>query len=65
MKVVLIDAFDSFVYIIEQYLAELGAEPVVIRSDPGNTERVRDLAPDVLVLGPGPGHPLEIGRAHV
>ena len=65
MKVVLIDAFDSFVYIIEQYLAELGAEPVVIRSDPGNTDRVHDLAPDVLVLGPGPGHPLDSGHVEL
>ena len=65
MKAVLIDAYDSFVYIIEQYLAELGAEPVVIRSDPGNTDRVRDLAPDVLVLGPGPGHPLDSGHVEL
>jgi anthranilate synthase/aminodeoxychorismate synthase-like glutamine amidotransferase len=65
VKVVLIDAFDSFVYIIEQYLAELGAEPVVIRSDPGNTDRVHELAPDVLVLGPGPGHPLDSGHVEL
>ena len=41
------------------------AEPVVIRSDPGNTDRVRDLAPDVLVLGPGPGHPLDSGHVEL
>jgi len=65
VKALLIDAYDSFVYIIEQYLAELGAEPVVIRSDPSNSERVRDVAPDVLVLGPGPGHPLDSGHVEL
>ena len=65
MRAVLIDAYDSFVYIIEQYLAELGVEPVVIRSDPGNTDRVADLEPDVLVLGPGPGHPLDSGHVEL
>ena len=37
----------------------------MIRSDPGNTDRVRDLAPDVLVLGPGPGHPLDSGHVEL
>ena len=65
MKALLIDAYDSFVYIIEQYLAELGAEPTVIRSAAGNTDVVRDLAPDLLVLGPGPGHPLASGHVEL
>ena len=54
MKALLIDAYDSFVYIIEQYLAELGAEPTVVRSAAENADLVRELKPDVLVLGPGP-----------
>lgn len=65
MKVVLIDAFDSFVYIIEQYLAELGAEPTVVRSASENVDLVRELQPDVLVLGPGPGHPLASGHVEL
>ncbi len=65
MRAVLIDAYDSFVYIIEQYLAQLGAEPTVIRSDPGNADIVTDLAPDVLVLGPGPGHPQASGHVEL
>ena len=65
MKVVLIDAYDSFVYIIEQYLAELGAEPSVIRSAAGNVDVVRESRPDVLVLGPGPGHPLASGHVEL
>lgn len=65
MRALLIDAYDSFVYIIEQYLAELGAEPTVVRSAAGNAEVVRDLAPDLLVLGPGPGHPLASGHVEL
>jgi hypothetical protein len=33
MRVLLIDAYDSFVYIIEQYLATLGCDTCVIRND--------------------------------
>ena len=65
MKAVLIDAYDSFVYIIEQYLAELGAEPTVVRSAAENADLVRELQPDVLVLGPGPGHPLASGHVEL
>ena len=65
MKAVLIDAFDSFVYIIEQYLAELGAEPTVIRSHADNADRIAELQPDVLVLGPGPGHPTNSGHVEL
>lgn len=65
MKALLIDAYDSFVYIIEQYLAELGAEPTVVRSAAENADLVRELQPDVLVLGPGPGHPLDSGHVEL
>ena len=65
MKAVLIDAYDSFVYIIEQYLAELGADPTVVRSAAENADLVRELQPDVLVLGPGPGHPLDSGHVEL
>lgn len=65
MKTVLIDPFDSFTHVIEQYLAGIGAEPVVVRSHPENAARVEEMAPDVLVLGPGPGHPLESGHVEL
>ena len=65
MKALLLDAYDSFVYIIEQYLAELGAEPTVVRSAAENADLVRELQPDVLVLGPGPGHPLASGHVEL
>ncbi|GAB2542912.1 anthranilate synthase component II [Brachybacterium huguangmaarense] len=65
MSVVLIDNYDSFVYIIEQYLAELDDERTVLRSAPGNIERIEALDPDYIVLGPGPGHPAESGHVEI
>lgn len=65
MRTVLIDAFDSFAFIIDQYLMGLKANPYVIRSHPENVEKVLDLAPDLLVLGPGPGHPSESGHVEL
>lgn len=60
--VCLVDAFDSFIYVIDQYLGELGATTHVIRSGPHTKQAVRDLQPDVLVLGPGPGTPENSGH---
>jgi len=60
-RVLLVDAYDSFVHILDQYLRDLGAETVVVRRDavgPADVERYR---PDFLLLGPGPGHPAEAG----
>ncbi len=65
MKTVLIDPFDSFTHVIEQYLSGIGANPVVVRSHPDNPERVAEMQPDVLVLGPGPGHPLDSGHVEL
>ncbi len=65
MKAVLIDAYDSFVYIIMQYLSGLEADPVVLRSDPDNAARIAELEPDLLVLGPGPGHPVASGHVEL
>jgi anthranilate synthase/aminodeoxychorismate synthase-like glutamine amidotransferase len=62
VSIVLIDAFDSFVYIIEQYLAELDDDRTVLRSAPDNIARIEALNPDLIVLGPGPGHPVESGH---
>ena len=62
MKVFLIDAYDSFVFIISQYLEQLGLETHVERNDvPNLIERIEAYAPDFCVLGPGPGHPQDAG----
>jgi anthranilate synthase component 2 len=63
--VCLIDAFDSFVYVIEQYLGELGAATTVIRSGPKTAAALRDMKPDAIVLGPGPGTPEDSGHVEL
>lgn len=60
-RVLVIDSYDSFVYNIVQYLGELGADPVVIRNDQMSVADAVALAPDGVLLSPGPGHPEDAG----
>ncbi len=57
MNVLIIDNYDSFVYNLYQRLGELGAHPTVVRNDAVSLKGVRQMAPDAIVLSPGPGHP--------
>lgn len=59
MKVFLIDAYDSFVYIIYQYLLELDAEVRVVRNDVVDADALQAWQPDFILFGPGPGHPAD------
>jgi anthranilate synthase/aminodeoxychorismate synthase-like glutamine amidotransferase len=59
VRVAVIDNYDSFTYNLVQYLAELGAEPVVFRNDAVGVEALRDF--DALVVSPGPGTPADAG----
>ena len=56
-----IDNYDSFVYNLVQYLGELGAEPIVHRHDDLTVGAVADLAPDAILISPGPGRPEDAG----
>jgi anthranilate synthase component 2 len=56
-RVLVIDNYDSFTYNLVQELAELGAEPTVVRNDAWTLDQVRDFAPDGIVISPGPGSP--------
>ena len=58
---VVIDNYDSFVYNLVQYLGELGAEPIVHRHDEVSVAELRDLAPDAVLVSPGPGRPEDAG----
>ncbi|HKI58345.1 MAG TPA: aminodeoxychorismate/anthranilate synthase component II [Trueperaceae bacterium] len=60
-RVLVVDNYDSFTYNLVQYLGELGAEPVVWRNDAFEVEEVADLAPDGLIVSPGPCTPAEAG----
>jgi anthranilate synthase component 2 len=59
--ILVLDNYDSFTYNLVQYLGELGAEPVVRRNDEITTDDVAALAPDAIVISPGPGHPRDAG----
>jgi anthranilate synthase/aminodeoxychorismate synthase-like glutamine amidotransferase len=58
---VLIDNYDSFAYNLYQYLGELGAETRVVRNDQLSAAQVLDLAPERIVISPGPGTPDQAG----
>jgi anthranilate synthase component 2 len=57
----LVDNYDSFTYNLYQYLAELGAEVVVRRNDALSVPDVARLAPERIVISPGPGAPTSAG----
>jgi anthranilate synthase/aminodeoxychorismate synthase-like glutamine amidotransferase len=61
MRVLVIDSYDSFVYNLVQYLGELGAQPIVVRNDEVSVEEAVALAPDGVLLSPGPGRPESSG----
>ena len=58
---VLIDNYDSFTYNLYQYLAELGADVQVVRNDAVTLAEIEAMAPDRIVISPGPGTPNEAG----
>lgn len=60
-RVLVIDNYDSFVYILVQYLGELGAEPLVYRHDAITVEQAVHLDPDRILISPGPGLPDDSG----
>lgn len=59
--VLVIDNYDSFVYILVQYLGELGAEPIVRRHDAVTVAEAKAMAPDGILVSPGPGTPDDAG----
>ena len=60
-RLLMIDNYDSFTYNLVQYLAELGADVDVRRNDAITVDEVEALAPDAVVISPGPCTPREAG----
>ncbi|GAB6139685.1 aminodeoxychorismate/anthranilate synthase component II [Methylosoma difficile] len=60
-KVVMVDNYDSFTYNLVQYFGELGADVTVVRNDQVSVEDIAALAPDKIVISPGPCTPKEAG----
>jgi para-aminobenzoate synthetase component 2 len=61
-SILVVDNYDSFVYNLVQYVAELGADVTVRRNDQVNVDDVIDMAPDGVLVSPGPGHPRDAGN---
>jgi anthranilate synthase/aminodeoxychorismate synthase-like glutamine amidotransferase len=61
VRVLVIDNYDSFVYNLVQYLGELGATPVVHRNDAITLDDIDQLAPEAVLVSPGPGRPEDAG----
>jgi anthranilate synthase/aminodeoxychorismate synthase-like glutamine amidotransferase len=59
--VLLIDNYDSFTYNLYQYLGELGAQTTVVRNDKISLDEIERMAPDHIIISPGPGNPDEAG----
>ncbi len=59
--ILLIDNYDSFTYNLYQYLSELGETVEVLRNDAITTDEVAEMAPDSIVISPGPCTPVEAG----
>jgi anthranilate synthase/aminodeoxychorismate synthase-like glutamine amidotransferase len=59
--ILVVDNYDSFTYNLVQYLGELGAAPVTRRNDAVTLEDIAAMAPDHIVISPGPCTPLEAG----
>ena len=57
----LIDNYDSFTYNLYQYLSELGAEVVTVRNDKITLEEIEGMAPEGIIVSPGPSTPLQAG----
>ena len=59
--ILLIDNYDSFTYNIYQFMCELGAQVEVLRNDEATIEEIDLMAPERIVVSPGPKTPSEAG----
>ena len=59
--ILLIDNYDSFSYNLYQLIGEMEPDIKVIRNDEMTVDQIRQLAPDRIILSPGPGRPEDAG----
>jgi para-aminobenzoate synthetase component 2 len=60
-RILVVDNYDSFVYNLVQYLAQLGADSVVRRNDAVRADELDGLGVDGVLISPGPGTPEAAG----
>ncbi|CAN7453091.1 aminodeoxychorismate/anthranilate synthase component II [Phyllobacterium sp. LjRoot231] len=61
--ILIIDNYDSFVFTVARYFAELGVETQVVRNDAITAAEVVQLVPEAIVVSPGPCGPREAGQS--
>jgi para-aminobenzoate synthetase component 2 len=59
--ILVIDNYDSFTYNIVQALGAMHPDVVAVRNDKTSVEQAKRMAPDYLVVSPGPGRPEDAG----
>jgi len=59
--ILLIDNYDSFSYNLYQYIGEINPDIKVIRNDEMSVDEIKELAPDKIIISPGPGRPENAG----
>jgi anthranilate synthase component 2 len=59
--VFMLDNYDSFTWNLVQLLGRIGADVTVARNDEVSVAEIRDLAPDAVVISPGPSRPEKAG----
>ena len=62
--ILVIDNYDSFVYNLVQYVGETGAQPIVRRHDQLELADIDRIAPDGILISPGPGTPDDAGLSN-
>ena len=61
--ILMIDNYDSFTYNLYQYIGKFYSDIMVKRNDEITLEEIESLAPQAIVISPGPGYP-KIQRDH-
>ncbi len=59
--ILMIDNYDSFTYNLVQYFGELGEKVTVYRNDKITLDQIKKMAPEKIVISPGPGGPVDAG----
>ena len=59
--ILMIDNYDSFTYNLVQYLRQIGEQVEVRRNDAVDGDAIEAMAPDAIVISPGPGRPETAG----
>jgi anthranilate synthase/aminodeoxychorismate synthase-like glutamine amidotransferase len=59
--IAMIDNFDSFTYNLVQYLRQIGADVFVARNNALTVDDIEQIAPQGIVISPGPGRPADAG----